>query len=110
MDCGGHATNLPTASLNRPLRHVELDGGAVDLDADEFALRPFILNSLEGRLPDEIGWLREVHGPAQADLIGVVLDRHVRAVVEDPRFDAADVGGPRRPDVVSLSGLHERVP
>src|SRR5712691_564845 len=93
-----------------PFRHVEFDWLAVDLNPDQFPLRAFVLDALEGGLADEIARLVEVDGPPESDFVRVVLDRHVRAVVQDARLDAADIRGTRGPEVVLLPRLDDRVP
>src|SRR5207247_10606840 len=104
------SADRPSSGGHGPFRHVELDRLAVDLDADEPPLRTFVLEACEGRFADEVARLVEVDGPSEAHLIGVVLDRHVRAVVQDARLDAADIRGARGPAVVLLPRLHDRVP
>src|SRR5437899_4368471 len=110
MNRGGDSADRPSSGGHGPFRHVELDRLAVDLEADELPLRAFVIDACEGRLADEVARLVEVHGPSEADLVRIVLDRHVRAVVQDARLDPADIRGTRGPEVVLLPRLHDGVP
>src|SRR3989441_11381768 len=110
VDRRGHSTDVSSTSPGRPLRHVEFDWRAINLHAHELALRSLFLDSLKGGFADEVLRLLQVDGPAEADLIRVVFDRHVGAVVQDPRLDAPDIGGTCWPNAVRLAGLDHRVP
>src|SRR5206468_8338517 len=107
---GRDPADRPSPSGHGPFRHVELDGLAADLDPDELPLGAFVLDALEGRLADEVARLVEVDRPSEPDFVGVVLDRHVRAVVQDARLDAADIRRTRGAEVVLLSRLDDDVP
>src|SRR3989475_3434856 len=110
VDCGRDPADRPSPGGHGPFRHVEFDGLAVDLNPDQFPLRAFVLDALEGGFADEVARLVEVDGPPESDFVRVVLDCHVRAVVQDARLDAADIRGTRGPEVVLLPRLDDRVP
>src|ERR1041384_5932218 len=109
-DRGSNPPHRPAARGDRPFRHVELDPGAGDLDADELPLHPLRLDPPERLLPDVVGALPLVDQPLQAGLVDIVRQGHVGAPVEDPRLHPADVGGPGGTDVVRLPGLHDPLP
>src|SRR6266571_6257938 len=107
---GCDPANRSSPGRHGPLRHVEPDRLAVDLDPDEFPFRAFVLDSLQSCFADEVAWLVEVHGPAESDLVRIVLDHHVRAVVPDARLDPANVGRARGPQIVLFPGFDDGIP
>src|SRR6266540_6540216 len=102
----GLAVLLHVPEFRRP----RVDLRTMNLDARELPLDAHFLDSREGLLPDEVRLLFEVDEPPEVDLVRVVLERHVGAVVQDPRLDPSDLGGRDRPDVVLLARLHDPVP
>ena len=110
MDGGGHLPDWPAVVPHRPLRLVELDRRTLDLDAGDLPAYPLRLDALQGCPADEVLRLVEVDSPSQPDFVGVVLECHVGAVVENPRLDPADVRGAGRPDLVGLAGADDSLP
>ena len=91
-------------------RQLERQRVAGDLDADQLAIDARRADLLEGGLADVVGVLR-LDEPLEAhDVERRVVDRHVRAVVEDAGLDPARLARRDRPDVVRLARLHQPVP
>src|SRR5712692_1117709 len=110
VDGRGNMANGLSAELDGPLRHVESEGLAGDLDSDQLAPRALFLDPLEGGLPDERARLVQVDETTEIDLVRIVLDRHVSPVVQDARLDSPDVRWPSRSKVVFLPRLHHGIP
>src|SRR6266566_471647 len=91
-------------------RPPRVDLRTMDLYARELALDAGFLDPREGLLSDEVRLLVRVDEPPEVDLVRIVLERHVGAVVQDSRLDPADLGGSDRPHVVLLARLHDPVP
>src|SRR2546427_5022041 len=107
---GCDPADRPFPGRHGPLRHVEPDRLAVDLDPDELPFRAFVFDPLQSCFADEVAWFVEVHRPAESDLVRIVLDHHVRAVVQDARLDPANVGWAGGPQVVLLPGFDDGFP
>src|SRR5262245_63890631 len=98
---------MTRGQLARDLERQRLAG---ELDPDELAVDAPDPDLLERRLADVVGRLR-LDEPLEAhDLERVVLDRHVRAVVEDAGLDPAGLDGRHRPDAELPAGLEHAVP
>src|SRR2546421_2804165 len=74
VDRRGHSTDVSSTTPHRPLRHVELDRRAINVDAHELALRSLFLDSLKGGFADEVLPFFEVDSPTEADLVRVVFE------------------------------------
>src|SRR5438132_3430947 len=96
-----------SAAAHRIARHVEIEPRAVDLDPRQLLPDSLLLDAAQCGAPDELGRLVELDQPLEPYLVGIVLERHVDAVVEDAGFDAADVGGAGRRDAEGLAGRHD---
>src|SRR5215207_9197533 len=95
---GRHAPDLATARADgEEVRHrvvvVGAELGPADLDADQLAVDASIADGAQRVAADEVLLLLELDHPlvAVADLVRVLLERHVAAVREDPSLDAPDV-------------------
>src|SRR5215218_477976 len=114
---GRDAPHLATARADREeVRHrvvvVRAELRPADLDSDQLAVDAPIADGAQRLAADEVLLLLELDHPlvAVADLVRVLLDRHVAAVREDPSLDAPDVARAGRGEAVRLAGLDERVP
>ena len=103
-------TGLPSRQRVALARQLEREGVARDLDADQLAAHAASADLLERRLADVVGVLRLDQPFEPHHLERVVLDRHVRAVVEDAGLDPARLARRDRPDLVRPPGLHDPVP
>ena len=85
---------------------------SADLDADQLAVDPPLVDRAQRVAADEVLLLLELDHPlvAVADLVGVLLDRHVAAMREDASLDPPDVTGSGRREAMRLAGLDQRVP
>src|SRR3989454_3907591 len=99
-----------SAAAHRIARHVEIEPRAVDLDPRQLPPDSLLLDAAQCGAPDELGRLVELDQALEPYLVGIVLERHVDAVVEDAGFDAADVGGAGRRDAEGLAGRHDAGP
>src|SRR2546428_12138678 len=103
--------NLLAVFLHVPeLRRPRVNLGPLDLHAHELSLHAFLLDLRERLLPDEVRLLVEIHEPAQAHLVPVVLERHVGPVVQNSSLDPPNLEGRNGADVVFLPGLYDPVP
>src|SRR5207244_911685 len=78
-----------------------------DLDPHELALDALLLHSSKLGLPQVVRSLVLVHRPTEADLVRIVVEHDVRAVVQDPRLDPSNLGRSDRPDVVLRARAHD---
>src|SRR2546427_9108886 len=92
------------------LRRPGVNLWALDLHAHQPSLHAVLLDLRERLLSDEIRLLVQIHEPAQAHYVRVVLGRHVGAVVQDAPLDPPNLRGRDRADVVLLAGFHDPVP
>lgn len=89
---------------------VPVDGlAAVDREADELLRDALLLDGRERVLADERVFV-EVDLPAEAALVGVVLDVDVAEVAQDPRLDAAVVARRDHLEPELLALLEDVVP
>src|SRR2546428_4446112 len=103
--------NLLAVLLHVPeLRCPRVNLRALDLHTDKLSLHALLLDLHKRLLPDEVRLLVEIHEPAQAYLVRVVLERHVGPIVQNSSLDPPNLGGRNGPDVVSLPGFHDPVP
>ena len=84
-------------------RELERERVAGNLDPDELAADALRPDRLEGVLADVVGRLRFDEPLEPHDLERVVVDRHVRAVVEDAGLDPARLARGDRADPVRLA-------
>src|SRR5207302_3313247 len=81
------------------------------LDADQLAPHALCLDALERLAADEVGGSVELDQPLHArDLERVVLEPHVRSVVEDPSLDPARLARCDGHDPIRLAGGHDPLP
>src|SRR5262245_27708575 len=91
-------------------RELERERVALDLDADQLAADALDPDLLEGRLADVVRLLRLDQPLETHDLERVVVEGHVRAVVEDAGLDPPRLARGDRADVVGPAGVHDPVP
>src|SRR5436190_360666 len=91
-------------------RELERKGVACDLDADELSIHAPRADRLERGLADVVRLLLLDEPLEAGDVERRVIDRHVRAIVEDARLDPASLARRDRPDAVRLARLEHAVP
>src|SRR6266545_3148131 len=103
--------DLRTIGMDVPvIRDPRAERFARDLDPDELTLHPLALDAPECFLAEVVRRLALVDGPSQSDLVRIVVEDDVRAVVQDPRLDPPNLRGRDRPDVVSCPSGRDLVP
>src|SRR3989442_4333451 len=103
--------NLSAFLLHVPeLRRPRVNLRALDLHTDKLPLPTLLLDLRKRLIPDEVRLLVEIHEPAQAHLVRVVLERHVGPVVQNSPLNPPNLRGRNGADVVLLPSLHDPVP
>src|SRR3990172_1201096 len=106
-----HVADLAPVLAHRPelllLRQYAL---AVDLHADELALRALPADALQRLLADVVRLLRLDQALEAGHFERVVAPVEIGSPVEDPRLHAADVRGTGGPEFEGLAGLEDPVP
>src|SRR5437867_8622025 len=107
----GDVAHLPTVRVDVPVvRDPSPEGGAFDLDPDELSLDALLLHSSERGLSEVVRPFVLVHRPTETDLVRIVVEHDVRAVIQDPRPDPPDLGRGDRPDVILGPPPHDPIP
>src|SRR6476659_8902511 len=90
--------------------HLRPELGPEQLDADELPVDAFATDPFQRLLADVILWLFLDQTLEPHHVERGVAQSHVRAVVEDARFDPARLARRDRPDPELLTRIHDRVP
>ena len=111
MDGVRHLPDLPPVLTNGPeVLAVDGDRAASDLDPDQLSRHTLAPDPFQRVLADVVGFLFLHEALEAGHLERVVLQRHVAAVVEDPRFHPASIAGAGGMDVEGFAGLHDPLP
>ena len=100
----------PPVGVHWPLREVHVHLRGRRSRRRRAARDALVTDPAQGGLALELEVAVEVAEALEADLEGVVVDRHVGAPVQDPALDAPDVDGSGGPDVERAARLHDPLP